>query len=61
MTFYEYTIPEMYKKLDILVKKNESEIQFEEIKEKLNIIRLEILKSFRFILYSCINDIMENK
>lgn len=59
--FYEYAIPEMYENLETLVNKEDCNSKYVELKTNLDIIRTEMLKSYRYIVFSTINTVMEER
>ncbi|XP_049950825.1 activating signal cointegrator 1 complex subunit 2 isoform X1 [Schistocerca serialis cubense] len=59
--FYEYAIPEVYENLEILVNKEGCSSKYMELKTNLDIIRTELLKSYRYIVSSTINTVMEER
>ncbi|XP_047107899.1 activating signal cointegrator 1 complex subunit 2 isoform X6 [Schistocerca piceifrons] len=59
--FYEYAIPEVYENLEILVNKEGCSSKYIELKTNLDIIRTELLKSYRYIVSSTINTVMEER
>nr|CAD7578720.1 unnamed protein product [Timema californicum] len=59
--FYENTIPEMYRQLEKLVNKEETQPLYVDLKHKLDITRVEFLNTFRHILGHCLNCCIEDK
>lgn len=61
-SFYENVVPEMYKHIERLGKKDEKEMPVHnELKFKIDIARAEFIKAFRLILSSSINFLVENR
>lgn len=60
VSVYESTIPEMYKILKNLAYNDENMPKYIELKHRLDVIRIEILKLFRIIIYEPILTIQEN-
>ncbi|XP_069705636.1 activating signal cointegrator 1 complex subunit 2 [Periplaneta americana] len=58
--FYENTVPQMYRKLELLANKDDTQPVYVDLKHKLDIMRVELLKVFRLCLATCINPILEN-
>ncbi|KAL0102701.1 hypothetical protein PUN28_018189 [Cardiocondyla obscurior] len=60
VSLYGSTIPEMYKKLDMLACNDENMPKYIELKHRLDVTRVEILNMYRIITYNSILNIQEN-
>jgi hypothetical protein len=58
--FYENTVPQMYRKLDMLANKDDTQPIYVDLKHKLDVVRVELLKVFRNCLATCLNSCQEN-
>lgn len=56
---YANTIPKMYEKLDSLALNDETMPKYIELKHRLDVSRVELLKLYRMIIYKNIGDILE--
>ncbi|XP_067006112.2 activating signal cointegrator 1 complex subunit 2 isoform X1 [Anabrus simplex] len=61
VSFYENTIPELYHKLEVLVNRDTTQELYKKLKTKLEMTRVELLKAFRDMLSSSINDMLVKK
>lgn len=59
VTVYANTIPKMYEKLDSLALHEETMPKYMELKHRLDVSRVELLKLYRIIIYKNIGDILE--
>ncbi|XP_051174553.1 activating signal cointegrator 1 complex subunit 2 [Leptopilina boulardi] len=59
VTVYSNTIPKMYEKLDSLAMREDKMIKYIELKHRLDVSRVELLKLYRIIIYKNIADILE--
>lgn len=57
--FYENTVPKMYRKLEILANKHDTQPTYISLKHKLDVMRVELLKVFRNCLVTCLNSFLE--
>jgi hypothetical protein len=57
--FYENTVPEMYRQLEILANKEDSECIYVDLKHKLDVTRVELLKVFHNCMVTCLNSLLE--
>ncbi|KAJ9593726.1 hypothetical protein L9F63_014699, partial [Diploptera punctata] len=57
--FYENTVPQIYRKLSVLADKEEMCHMYVDMKNKLDMMRVELLRVFRHCLTSCLNPIFE--
>jgi hypothetical protein len=56
---YENTVPKMYQKLDMLANGEDTQTVYLDLKQKLAVMRVELLKIFRYFLATCVNAIVE--
>lgn len=56
---YENTVPQMYQKLDMLANGDETQPIYLDLKHKLAVTRVELLKVFRYCLATCVSGIVE--
>jgi hypothetical protein len=56
---YENTVPQMYQKLDMLANRDDTQPTYLDLKHKLAVTRVELLKVFRYCLATCVNAIVE--
>ena len=56
---YENTVPKMYQKLDMLANGEDTQPMYLDLKHKLSVTRVELLKIFRYCLATCVNAIVE--
>lgn len=56
---YENTVPQMYQKLDMLANGEDTQPIYLDLKHKLDVTRVELLKIFRYCLATCVNAIVE--
>jgi hypothetical protein len=56
---YENTVPQMYQKLDMLANAEDTQPLYLDLKHKLAVIRVELLKTFHHCLQTCVNAIVE--
>ncbi|XP_021932791.1 activating signal cointegrator 1 complex subunit 2 isoform X2 [Zootermopsis nevadensis] len=57
--FYENTVPQMYRKLEILGNKDETQPIYVSLKHKLDVMRVELLKVFRNCMATSLNSFLE--
>jgi hypothetical protein len=56
---YENTLPQIYQKLDMLANGEDTQPIYLDLKHKLAVTRVELLKIFRYCLATCVNAIVE--
>jgi len=56
---YENTVPQLYQKLDMLANGEDTQPMYLDLKHKLAVTRVELLKVFRYCLATCVNAIVE--
>jgi len=56
---YENTVPQMYQKLDMLANGEDTQPIYLDLKHKLAVTRVELLKMFRHCLQTCVSAIVE--
>ncbi|GFG31805.1 hypothetical protein Cfor_04242 [Coptotermes formosanus] len=56
---YENTVPQMYRKLEMLANTDDTQPMYVDLKHKLAVMRVELLKVFRCCLATCVNSIVE--
>jgi hypothetical protein len=52
-------MPQMYQKLDMLANGEDTQPIYLDLKQKLAVMRVELLKIFRYCLATCVNAIVE--
>lgn len=57
--FYENTVPQMCRKLEMLANKDDTQPTYVELKHKLDVTRVELLKVFHNCLVTCLNSLLE--
>ena len=56
---YENTVPQMYRKLEMLANRDDAQPIYVDLKHKLAVMRVELLKVFRCCLATRVNSIVE--
>lgn len=56
---YENTVPQMYRKLEVLANRDDTQPVYVDLKHKLAVMRVELLKVFRCCLATCVHSIID--